>query len=82
MESMKKRGVKTRYRSGKSIIPRYFLISVFMPYTAVYILVEAGADNPEPVRRQGSPVQLDGQILPVPLIFLLRYLLHGGLYTS
>jgi hypothetical protein len=46
------------------------------------ITVNAGADDPEPVRRQNSAVQLVGQVLLILLIFLDRYLLHGNLRLS
>ena len=35
------------------------------------IIVKAGADDPESVRRQGSAMQLVGQVLLVLLIFLV-----------
>ena len=46
------------------------------------ITVNAGADDPEPVRRQGSAVQLVGQLLLIFSVFLVRSLLHSALRLS
>ncbi|MBR2822102.1 MAG: hypothetical protein IKE24_00210, partial [Clostridia bacterium] len=44
--------------------------------------VSGHAVDPEPVRRQGSAMQLVGQVLLVLFIFLVRYLLHRALRSS
>jgi hypothetical protein len=44
--------------------------------------INAGADNSEPVRRQGSTMQLVGQVLLMLFIFLVLYLLHRALRSS
>lgn len=46
------------------------------------IVVQTGADDAEAVRCQKPAMQLIRLVLPVPLIFLIRYLLYSNLRLS
>lgn len=46
------------------------------------IVVQTGADDAEAVRCQNPAMQLIRLVLPVPLIFLIRYLLYSNLRLS
>ena len=46
------------------------------------IVVQTGADDAEAVRWQNPAMQLIRLVLPVPLIFLIRYLLYSNLRLS